>query len=134
FYYALFSNGRGWLFMSLFPPQSWIMSAGSGIFITLVLGGIPRLLTSMYGGDNEELLLYGKKARARIENARHTGITVNEQPQVEFNVIFITENGQHINTTMKRIVQLIDLHTLQAEETDILYLPENPHRIALVHA
>lgn len=125
-HYATFSNGHGWRFLSLWHP--WLMTP----FMGLLLFSLPLLLGRFFGGgkDREEkLLLFGKKATAVVQHAEQTGTYINEQPQIRYILKFTDDKGKEHVVTFKKIVSLMELHTVNADTQDILYLPEDPEQL-----
>lgn len=127
-HYIFFSNGMGWRFMSLWHP--WVTTPFMGLFlfnISSIFGGL--LGTKQI---DERLLLYGKKARATVQRADQTGTYINEQPQIKYILEYLDDKGKSHVVTVKKIVLLTDLHLINRDTQDILYLPENPEKIAFM--
>ncbi|WP_071059031.1 hypothetical protein [Pelistega sp. MC2] len=108
-------------YLSLLHP--WILIPLGALFIFNVMGFASRMGRSQ---SIDQLILYGKKTSATLEDYHQTGTFINEQPQISFTISFEDDKLQQISTTYKQIVLLTDLHKLQRGEVEILYLPDNP--------
>lgn len=129
FAYRQESQGAGWRFLTLFHP--WIavplINIGAGLFI----GGLLRLIGKASGDAKQPLrmIIYGVKTTAKILNFRQTGMYINEQPQIQFEIEYSDQeyNNRHIN--YKKIVSLLEVHKLSTGPKEILFLPEEPEKI-----
>lgn len=129
FSYWFQSQGTGWRFLHFWHP--WVTIPFWGLFFGWIL--VDLLIGRLSGGfgrsstDLEELLVYkGKLARAEVLSAEQTGLTVNEQPQVRFKLRFTDDRGVMHTASFKKIISLLNLHTVRAGERPILYNPEDP--------
>ena len=127
-HYAIFSNGDGWRFVTLWHP--WVFTPFTAYFV-FNIGG---LFGKMFGGNMSEdkLLLYGKRAQAKVQKASQTGTYINEQPQVRFILNYQDDKGQEHVVDFKQIVSLTEMHVLQKDTRDILYLPNEPQNIVFL--
>lgn len=127
FHYSMYSNGKGWRFMSLWHP--WIMTPFTG----LLLFNVTAIFGKLFGGGSpeteEKLILQGKKAKAVVQRADQTGTYINEQPQIRYTLAFTDERGKNHVVSIKRIVPLTELHLARTGTRDILYLPDDPDQI-----
>jgi hypothetical protein len=129
--YKFHSNGYGWRFLS--PGYPWVWTPFMNIFIYTALGVLGEnggfLRRKMYGNRTVEeenmLLLYGRKATAKINSANLTGTYINERPEVLFCLNFKDNEGNLQHRNAKRVVPLTELHKTQEESREILYLPNN---------
>ncbi|SHL60226.1 hypothetical protein SAMN05444266_104133 [Chitinophaga jiangningensis] len=130
YFYQTESQGYGWRFMILWHPL--IMSAtamlGFGtifyIIFAVFLGG------RVFGGKNlAKIKFAGIQTMARITNANQTGTYVNELPQVKFDLEFTDKTGRTWNTSLKKIVSMLDLPHVRQPEAAIFYLPDNPKEV-----
>lgn len=128
-HYALFSNGHGWRFLSLWHP--WIMTPVMGLLLFNTSGLIGRLFGGRHG-EEEDLVLYGKKTTAVVQHAEQTGTYINEQPQIKYILQYNDDKGKQHLVTLKKIVPLTQLHDVNTGTQDILYLPEDPEKIMFV--
>lgn len=125
-HYATFSNGHGWRFLSLWHP--WLMTPFVGLIMFNFLSVLGKL-SSGSKGNEEKLLLLGKKTTAAVQRAEQTGTYINEQPQIKYILQFTDDKGNEHVATVKRIVPLTELHTVNAATQEILYLPEDPQQL-----
>lgn len=127
-HYMIFSEGNGWRFITLWHP--WVFTPFTAYFI-FNIGG---LFGKMFGGTSasDKLLLYGKRVTAKVQRAEQTGTYINEQPQIKYILYYQDDKGSEHVVEMKRIVSLTQMHTLQQETQDILYLPDQPEEIIFV--
>lgn len=129
FHYALFSDGNGWRFITLWHP--WVLTPFSGLFFF----NIVTIFGKLFGDSQkteEELLLYGKKTTATIQHTEQTGTYINEQPQIKYTLKFTDHAGQTRVVTLKKIVPLTRLHAVNTGTQNILYLPDNPEKITFI--
>lgn len=131
FSYWLQNNGSGWRFLHFWHP--WVMIPIWGLtfgwLLLQVLVG--RLIGGVGSKDTNELVFKGKATRASVINAAQTGTYINEQPQVKYEIVFTDDRGNVHNASFKKIVNLMDLHTVGHKEQMILYLPDNPQKVML---
>lgn len=97
----------------------------SSVFNMSLIG---RLLVG--GKHNLRLKFYGKKTKASLRNAKQTGLTINNQPQVLFEIEYTDETGRKYQVKLKKIVSLLNLGMAREKELMIFYLPDEPHTIA----
>ncbi|MBB6131415.1 hypothetical protein HDF22_005566 [Mucilaginibacter lappiensis] len=123
------SEGMGWRFMSFWHPLL-ICPA-----ILLFYNVLARLLDGKISGvPNEPLIKFkGKKTTAKLLTANLTGIYINQQPLVNFQLEFVDhQNCTHI-ASIKKIVSLLDLDSTKQKTFDIFYLREAPLKIAFAN-
>lgn len=103
------------------------------LILFLYKGLIGGLLHKYFGPGKHDLRLkfYGRKTKARLHNASQTGLTINNQPQVLFEMEYTDALGKKYNTTFKKIVSLLNLDITRQETLEIFYLPDEPHIVAL---
>ena len=128
FHYENYSNGKGWRFMSLGHP--WVLTPCIGLLVF----NITTIIGKLFGGRNvnreEQLIVRGKKAQAKVERADQTGTYINEQPQIKYILSFTDEHGKNHVVSIKRIVPLTELHLAVTGPRDILYLPDDPEQVS----
>ncbi|MDO5654835.1 MAG: hypothetical protein Q4G27_01700 [Flavobacteriaceae bacterium] len=132
-HYYFFSNGRGWRFLSFWHP--WLMTPAIGLFIFVFLNEILDSYKFFSKGNiinDNEILLYGKPAKATIQRAEQTGLYVNEQPQLKFILNFEDDKGQKQSVNFKKIIPLTELYNYQKGVKDILFLPRDPQQMMFV--
>lgn len=127
--YALESQGSGWRFLRLSHP--WIsvplINMGVGAFIWVLLSFIGRA-----SGNPEQALrmvMYGIKTTATVLSYRQTGMYINEQPQVQFEIEYTDDQGNTRTTLCKKIVSLLEIHKLDNGPKEIMYLSHEPEKI-----
>jgi hypothetical protein len=73
--------------------------------------------------------MYGIKTTGDILNYKQTGMYINEQPQVQFEIEYTDQEGNRRVTLCKKIVSLLDIHKLDNGPKEIMYLPHEPEKI-----
>ncbi|WP_295122277.1 hypothetical protein [uncultured Chitinophaga sp.] len=128
FSYQFESHGMGWRFLGFGHPL---------VICPLVLlfyRGLFGLIFSRLGGgtarNNALLKFKGIRTTARLINASQTGLYVNEQPMVKFELEYTDRNQNIRRASVKKIVNLLDLGTVKQEQADIFYLEEKPELVA----
>ena len=130
FSYWLQSHGRGWRFLHLWHP--WLTSP----FFCLIFGGMFKMISVAYPGTGNlfgfsstkhlPYIFKGKLVQAQVLSAEQTGTYINEQPQVRFKLNYTDEIGRPYTTSIKEIVSLLELATVNKPHRMILYLPDDP--------
>jgi hypothetical protein len=129
YFYDRDSKGHEWQFLTFMHPIIF-----TGFMILLFVAVYQFLLKPlMFGKKWEQKLLYaGKMVSAEIRNVRQTGLLVNDQPEVRFDVSYANENGVVYQAFYKKVVQLIDIPALRREGyIDIMYSDEKPEKIVI---
>ena len=87
----------------------------------------------MFGKSADKNLLYsGRKMVAEIINISQTGLMVNDQPQIMFQVSFQDNKGATHIATYKKIVNLLDISSLPKQGSiEIIYNENNPQNIII---
>ncbi len=129
FSYWLESQGNGWRFLRLSHP--WIsvplINIGVALFVRTLLGFISKA-----SGDPKQplqMIMYGIKTTGDILSYKQTGMYINEQPQVQFEIEYTDQEGNKRVTQCKKIVSLLDIHKLDNGTKEIMYLPNEPEKI-----
>jgi len=129
FSYQLESQGNGWRFLSMAHP--WVLvpliNLGLAIVVWLFLGFIGK--ASGNPAEPLRMILYGVKATGTILSYSQTGLSINDQPQVQFEIEYVDQQGFRQTTLYKKIVSLLDMHKIYAEHKEIMYLPAQPQNI-----
>ncbi|WP_297377613.1 hypothetical protein [uncultured Helcococcus sp.] len=131
--YYFKNEGYGWRFLNPFTSWLWAPIAGISILKYLLKSGIEQDIISQYHEisssnskkDIGELLLYGRSTEGEIVSYGQTGLYVNEQPQLRFNMKFIDDIGNTVNKSFKKVIPLTKLHELKLGKVEVLYLPRN---------
>lgn len=80
----------------------------------------------------ERILFAGRNAEAEIISVSQTGLTVNDQPQIMFQVSFKDFKGKEHITVFKKIVNLLDLASVPRQgKIEIMYDENNPSKITI---
>lgn len=129
FSYAQESEGAGWRFLRFSHP--WIsvplINIGIVLFLRVLLGFISKA-----SGDTAQplrMVMYGLKTTGIIQNYEQTGMYINEQPQVQFEIEYTDHQGVMHATVYKKIVSLLDVHKLDKGPKEIMFLPDEPENI-----
>jgi hypothetical protein len=129
FSYQLESQGSGWRFLKFTHP--WIMvpliNCGVGAFIWCIACFIAK--ASGNPAQPLRMVLYGIKTTGTILNYSQTGTYINEQPQVQFEIEYIDQQGYRQATLCKKIISLLDVHKISTGPKEIMYLPAEPQNI-----
>ncbi|RPE12791.1 hypothetical protein EGT74_04400 [Chitinophaga lutea] len=126
FSYEFESFGMGWRFMSFVHP----------LFICPVVLLFYRLIGKLIlrvGANPKDaafIKFKGLSTTARLVNASQTGMYINEQPMVRFDLEFTDERHQQHKVSLKKVVDLLHLDVARQETAEIFYLKENPQRVA----
>ncbi|MGJ1387730.1 hypothetical protein ACR782_16145 [Sphingobacterium spiritivorum] len=129
YFYHRESKGYGWHFVSFTHP---VVMTGFSMLVLVFL--YKRLVKKfIFGKKRDRNLLYsGAQAVARINQVRQTGLTVNDQPEVRFEVSFTDTKGQLRHAAYKKIISLIDLPLIpRSGEINILYDTDKPENIII---
>lgn len=94
--------------------------------------GLYLLLKNYFwpGKHTRKLKFYGKRTMAELRKASQTGILVNDQPQVLFELRYTDEQGKEHSASVKKIVDLLNLHITRMPRLEIFYLPDQPRVVA----
>jgi hypothetical protein len=129
FSYQLESQGSGWRFLKLTHP--WILVP----LINFAAGALIWLFQSFIGkasGDPSQplrLVLYGIRTTGTILNYSETGMSINDQPQVQFEIEFIDQQGFKQTVRYKKIISLLEIHKISTGPKEIIYLSTQPQNI-----
>lgn len=137
--YYFQNDGYGWRFLN--PFTSWLWAPLSGIFMLKdflkpnvekdIISEYHEISSSNSKKDFGELLLYGRTTEGEILSYGQTGLHVNEQPQLRFNMKFIDDMGNTVNKSFKKVIPLTELHEIKLGKVEVLYLPRNTNIFAL---
>lgn len=121
------SMGAGWRFLSFGHPL--IVCP----MILFLYRCIARLIKRYVSSISEKIFIKfkGVKTNARLMKVSQTGVYINEQPQIKFELEFTDQRNQVHRASLKRTIGLLQLDMTKQEQADIFYLPEDPKRIAL---
>lgn len=122
FSYQLESNGFGWRFLSITHPllsSALFLILFSGIFYLVFKFLIIKKMNM--GVSSIALKFKGKRTLARIQQFRQTGTYINEQPEVEFIVVYVDDKGKEQQTKIKKIVSLIELGAFHTQKEGVIF-------------
>jgi len=127
FSYQHESYGMGWRFMSIGHP----LLVCPAVF--LFYRGLSALILnfSMEFRKAIRLKFKGKRATANIISVRQTGVFINEQPRVEFNLEYTDDQGRFHKPSLKKVINLLELDITKQKYIDIFYLDEAPDQVAI---
>lgn len=81
---------------------------------------------------NEKILFAGRSAEAQIISVSQTGLIVNDQPQIMFQVSFKDFRGNDHIAVYKKIVNLLDLSSIPKQgKIGIMYDGNDPKKIMI---
>lgn len=126
--YQTENAGMGWRFIFFWHPL-FVCPA----VLLFYRGGLSLLLSKFAGGkegDAELIKFKGIKTQAKLISANQTGTYINEQPMVLFKLEYTDHQNRTRRAEIKKIVDLLELNSVQQKTVDIFYLKENPDRIA----
>lgn len=117
------SAGSGWRFMVFYHPL-------------LLCPLIMLVLNYFFGGkkltrNQLQHKYYGYKTQAHVISAVQTGVYINQQPQVRFNLQFTDHNGQLQQAAFTRTIGVLDTNFAQQKDMDVFYLQNNPQDVCL---
>ncbi len=129
--YAIYSDGKGWRWVTLYNP--WVCTPFWGYSIYRTISG----LAGKFGRDKTKkglynLLLHGIETTGKITKVSQTGLYLNEQPEVKLLMSYMDLHGTTHYVEQKKIVLLSDMHRYQLGEAKLLYLPSNPQMVELL--
>jgi hypothetical protein len=80
----------------------------------------------------ERILFAGRNADAEIITVSQTGLTINNQPQIMFQVSFKDFKGKEHIALYKKIVDLLNLASVPKEgKIEIMYDENDPQKIII---
>lgn len=128
YFYFRESFDFGWRFLTFMHPIIF-----SGIMFLLTIIVYQQIVGRFVKNKKEERILFtGRSAQAQIISVSQTGLTVNDQPQLMFQVSFKDCKGIEHITVYKKIVKLLDLSSVpQHGIIEILYDEINPKKITI---
>jgi hypothetical protein len=127
FSYLSESEGMGWRFMSLGHPL--IVCPAILLFFRIIINLIYRKVAGG-PGDAVNIKFKGIQTAARLVKVSQTGVYINEQPQMKFELEYTDHLKKTHHASLRKIVGLLDLDSVKQEYVSIYYLKENPEKIA----
>lgn len=123
-----FPLAEDWRYFVL--PHPWTLIPLINLGTALFIGFLLKMIVKASGDKNSvRMVVNGLKVTAEILSYRQTGMYINEQPQVAFNLEFTDKQGTRHSMVVKKIVSLLEVHKLETGPVEIMYLPEDPGTI-----
>jgi hypothetical protein len=108
-------------------PHPWTLIPLINLGVAFFIGFLLKMIVNASGDKNSvRMVMYGLKVTADILSYKQTGMYINEQPQVAFNLEFTDKQGKKHSMVVKKIISLLEVHKLQTGPVEIMYLPEDP--------
>ncbi|AZA77575.1 hypothetical protein EG347_08635 [Chryseobacterium sp. G0186] len=128
YFYTTESLDFGWRFLTFMHPIIF-----SGVMIIIFVLVYQLIFKKIINKKNEEDILFsGRNADAKIISVSETGVTVNDQPQIMFQVSFSDFRGNKHISVYKMMVSLLSLSTIsQKGNIEIMYDENNPGKIMI---
>ncbi|WP_133121681.1 hypothetical protein [Chryseobacterium sp. PMSZPI] len=128
YFYMRESFDFGWRFLTFMHPIIF-----SGVMILIYMLVFQLIVGKFFKNKKEERILFaGRNAEANIINVSQTGLTVNDQPELMFQVSFKDFKGNEHIAVYKKIVSLLNLSSVPKQGTiEILYDENDPKKIMI---
>ncbi|KPE49113.1 hypothetical protein [Chryseobacterium indologenes] len=127
YFYLRESIDFGWRFLTFMHPIIF-----SGIMFILFVLVYQLIFGKLLRNKNEKILFAGRSAEAQIISVSQTGLTVNDQPQIMFQVSFKDFRGNDHIAVYKKIVNLLDLSSIPKQgKIGIMYDENDPKKIMI---
>lgn len=100
--------------------------------LTLAITLFARYLVRKMLGQDHSIIENGIAARAKILSVRQTGVMLNYQPQVEFQLQVQPPSGRPYLAQVKAIIGLVSIPQFQpGVEVPVMIHPTDPTKVAL---
>ncbi|MDR2236438.1 MAG: hypothetical protein LBE92_09960 [Chryseobacterium sp.] len=128
YFYLRESFDFGWRFLTFMHPIIF-----SGLMFILFVLVYQLIFGRLFRKKKEEQILFaGRSADAQIISVTQTGLTVNDQPQIMFQVSFKDFKGNEHIAVYKKIVSLLNLASIPKQGTvRIMYDANDPKKITI---
>ncbi|MFS4471172.1 hypothetical protein [Chryseobacterium sp. T20] len=128
YFYWRESFDFGWRFMTFMHPIIF-----SGVMTIIYVLIFQLIFSKFFKNKKEERILFsGRNAEAHIISVSQTGLTVNDQPQIMFQVSFKDFRGTEHIAIYKKIVSLLKLSSIPKQGTiEIMYDENDPKKIMI---
>lgn len=128
YFYMRESFDFGWRFLTFMHPIIF-----SGIMTIIYIVVFQLIVGKFFRSKKEEHILFaGRNANAEIISVSQTGLTVNDQPELMFQVSFKDDKGIEHITVYKKIVSLLNLSSVPKNGTiEIMYDENDPKKIMI---
>lgn len=128
YFYRWESFGFGWQFLTFMHPIIF-----SGVMTLIYVLVFQLIIGKFFKNKKEERILFvGRSAEAQIISVNQTGLTVNDQPQIMFQVSFKDFRGKEHIAVYKKVIRLLDLSSVPKQgAVEILYDENEPGTITI---
>ncbi|MFZ4929918.1 hypothetical protein [Chryseobacterium sp. Mn2064] len=128
YFYTRESFDFGWRFLTFMHPIIF-----SGVMILIFVLIFQFIFGNFFKNKKEEHLLFtGRNAEANIISVSQTGLTVNDQPQIMFQVSYRDFQGKEHIAVYKKMVSLLNLSSIPKQGTvEIMYDENDPKKIII---
>jgi len=117
------NNGTGWRFLVWDHPL---------VLCPLLLTGMMLLLSRARLSKNQlQHKYYGYETQAQVISTSQTGVYINDQPQVRFNLQYTDRSNRPVNVSFTKTISVLDTALVQQKTFDIFYLENDPQNICL---
>jgi len=128
YFYRRESFDFGWQFLTFMHPIIF-----SGVMTLIYVLVFQMIVGKFFKNKKEERILFvGRSAEAQIISVNQTGLTINDQPQIMFQVSFKDFRGKEHIAVYKKVVRLLDLSSVPKTGTiEIMYDEDDPDKITI---
>ncbi|MBL3547446.1 hypothetical protein [Chryseobacterium sp. KMC2] len=128
YFYRRESFDFGWQFLTFMHPIIF-----SGVMTLIYVLVFQLIIGKFFKNKKEERILFvGRSAEAQIISVNQTGLTVNDQPQIMFQVSFKDFRGKEHIAVYKKVIRLLDLSSIPKQgAVEILYDENDPGTITI---
>ncbi len=128
------------------PPEITELLAGTSIVVVLTVCGsivltialtigitiFARRLINKTVGPNRGVLQNGMPAQAKIVNVRQTGVMLNNQPQILFDLEVQPPGGAPYRTQTKAVIPMVNIPQFQpGVEVPVKIHPSDPTQVVM---
>ncbi|MCW3159813.1 hypothetical protein [Chryseobacterium oryctis] len=129
YFYNKESYDFGWRFLTFMHP---IVFSGIMMLLYILFDMILMQGLLFKVNKDERILFAGRNAEAEILNVSQTGLTINDQPQVMFQLKYSDYRGKEHIAVYKEIISLLNIVSIPKEgKINILYDEKNPDKIII---
>ncbi|AZA84918.1 hypothetical protein C1637_21795 [Chryseobacterium lactis] len=128
YFYIRESFDFGWRFLTFMHP---IIFSGIMFFLTILI--VNYIVGKFVKNKKDEYILFaGRNTKATIISVSQTGLTVNDQPQIMFQVSFKDFRGNEHIAVYKKIISLLHLSSVPKNGSiEVLYDENDPKKIMI---
>ncbi|WP_288445582.1 hypothetical protein [uncultured Chryseobacterium sp.] len=128
YFYWRESFDFGWRFLTFMHPIIF-----SGVMTIIYVLVFQLIFGRFFKNTKEERILFsGRSAEADIISVSETGLTVNDQPQIMFQLSFKDFRGTEHITVYKKIVSRLNLSSVPKKGTvEIMYDENDPKKVMI---